>query len=119
MNEQANIQKLVNNFVTDLQTLFQKSAIAALTKVVSNGHGNGKIKLNGVQRGGKRSQEDLESLSEAFVTYVTKHPNLRVEQINKELGTTTKDLALPIRKLIADKKIKAKGKRRSTTYFAV
>jgi hypothetical protein len=32
------------------------------------------------------------------------------------LGTSTKDLALPIRKLIADGALKAQGHRRSTTY---
>jgi len=36
---------------------------------------------------------------------------------NKELGTTTKDMALPIRKLIAEGMISAKGKRRATAYF--
>ena len=51
-------------------------------------------------------------------SFVTKHPGLRIEQINKQLGTSTKDLALPIRKLIADGVIKTKGKKRSTTYFA-
>ena len=53
-----------------------------------------------------------------FHAYVMKHPGLRIEQINKQLGTTTKDLALPIRKLIADGALKAKGEKRSTTYFA-
>jgi hypothetical protein len=116
MNEQAAIQKLVTNFVTDLHSLFQRSAIAALTGA---GHGNGKLKLslsNGM-RGNKRAPEDLERVSEAFVAYVSKHPGLRIEQINKELGTTTKDLALPIRKLIAGKRVKARGAKRSTTYF--
>ena len=56
-------------------------------------------------------------LSEKFASYVKANPGLRIEQINKELGTTTKDLALPIRKLIADGYLKAKGKKRSTTYF--
>ena len=46
------------------------------------------------------------------------NPGLRIEQINKQLGTTTKDLALPIRKLIAEGALKAKGEKRSTTYFA-
>ena len=32
------------------------------------------------------------------------------------MGTTTKDLALPIRKLIAEGQVVAKGKKRSTTY---
>ena len=68
-------------------------------------------------RGAKRTAEDLEALSEKFATFVKANPGLRIEQINKELGTTTKDLALPIRKLIADKEISAKGQKRSTTYF--
>jgi len=69
-------------------------------------------------RGAKRSPADLEALSEKFAAFVKANPGLRIEQINKELGTTTKDLALPIRKLVADKVISAKGQKRSTTYFA-
>ena len=68
-------------------------------------------------RGAKRTAADLESLSEKFASFVKLNPGLRIEQINKELGTTTKDLALPIRKLIADRVISAKGHKRSTTYF--
>jgi hypothetical protein len=49
-------------------------------------------------RGYKRRSEDFETLSATLITFVTKHPGLRVEQINKELGTTTKALTLPIRK---------------------
>ncbi len=47
-----------------------------------------------------------------------KNPGLRIEQINKQLGTTTKSLALPIRKLVAEKRVKTKGAKRSTAYFA-
>jgi hypothetical protein len=68
-------------------------------------------------RGAKRRPEDLEALSTKFAAFVKTHPGLRIEQINKELGTTTKDLALPIRKLIADGQVKAKGQKRSTMYF--
>jgi len=68
-------------------------------------------------RGTKRTAADLEALSEKFAAFVKANPGLRIEQINKELGTTTKDLALPIRKLLADKEISAKGQKRSTTYF--
>lgn len=68
-------------------------------------------------RGAKRSPEDLEALSSKFASFVKSHPGLRIEQINKELGTTTKDLALPIRKLISEGMVSAKGKKRSTAYF--
>jgi hypothetical protein len=69
-------------------------------------------------RSGKRTPEDLEALSEKFGSFVKANPGLRIEQINKQLGTTTKDLALPIRKLISDGTISTKGQKRSTTYFA-
>ena len=68
-------------------------------------------------RGAKRSPEDLEALSEQLGSFVKANPGLRIEQINKQLGTTTKDLALPIRKLIAAGVISSKGQKRSTTYF--
>jgi hypothetical protein len=69
-------------------------------------------------RGAKRSSADLEALSERFASFVKANPGLRIEQINKQLGTTTKDLALPIRKLISEGALIAKGQKRSTTYFA-
>ena len=68
-------------------------------------------------RGAKRSPEDLEELQTRLATFVKGNPGLRIEQINKELGTTTKALALPIRKLLADKVITSQGQKRSTAYF--
>jgi hypothetical protein len=68
-------------------------------------------------RGAKRTAEDIEALSSKFASFVKANPGLRIEQINKELKTTTKDLALPIRKLIAEGMISAKGNKRSTAYF--
>jgi predicted HTH transcriptional regulator len=69
-------------------------------------------------RGAKRSSDELDRMAEDFHQFVAKHPGMRIEQINKQLNTTTKDLALPIRKLIADGALKTKGTKRSTTYFA-
>jgi len=66
----------------------------------------------------KRTPADLDALSEKFSAFVKAHPGLRIEQINKQLGTSTRDLALPIRKLISADVIAVKGQRRSTTYFA-
>src|SRR4051794_20509062 len=88
-----------------------RAAVAAITA------GAGRAGRPRGGRGAKRSAADLEMLSEKFATFVKANPGMRIEQINKELGTTTKDLALPIRKLIADGKITAKGQKRSTTYF--
>ena len=68
-------------------------------------------------RGAKRTAEDLQATSQRLVSFIKANPGLRIEQINKELGTTTKDVALPIRKLITDGVLTSKGNKRSTTYF--
>lgn len=68
-------------------------------------------------RGAKRTAAELRHLQDELLTFVTKNPGLRIEQINKQLSTSTKDLQLPMRKLISEGSLKTKGEKRSTTYF--
>lgn len=69
-------------------------------------------------KGAKRTAEELEAQSRAFLAYVKKNPGQRVEQISKAIGVSTKDLALPVQKLLEDRSISKKGQRRATTYSA-
>ena len=120
-NYQTEMQKLVDDFVSQLAELWRRQAIDSLTGMDS-GRGRGRggapgLSLGRRGRGAKRTSDELDQLADGFVEFVSKNPGLRIEQINKQLGTSTKDLALPIRKLLADGVIKAKGKKRSTTYF--
>lgn len=120
-NLQSDIQRLVDGFVAQVTELARRAAIdtleSALGKSGARGAVGGVRLPRGRGRGGKRTADELEQLQHEFLAFVSKHPGLRIEQINKELGTSTKDLALPIRKLIADGALKVKGKKRSTTYF--
>jgi hypothetical protein len=69
------------------------------------------------KKGGKRSPKAIAKTTDALAAYIAKNPGQRIEEIAKALKTATKDLSLPTKKLIAAKKISAKGKRRATTYF--
>jgi hypothetical protein len=131
---QNEMNRTVQGFVAQITQLAHRAAIDTLESAFTGRAGGGRngsrpaavvalatVGARGRSRGGrgaKRTPADLEALSQKFASFVKSHPGLRIEQINKELGTTTKDLALPIRKLIADGMISAKGKKRSTTYFA-
>jgi hypothetical protein len=131
---QNEMNRTVQGFVAQITELARRAALDTLESAFGGrvSRGGGAIALapatNGAKqagrvgrprgdRGAKRSHEDLEALSEQFTSFVKANPGLRIEQINKELGTTTKDLALPIRKLIADGAITVKGQKRSTAYF--
>jgi hypothetical protein len=129
---QNEMNRTVQGFVAQVTELARRAAIDTLESAFG-GRGGGRSTTNGVAavapggmarlgrprggRSGKRSAADLEALSEKFGSFVKANPGLRIEQINKQLGTTTKDLALPIRKLISEGVISTKGQKRSTTYF--
>ncbi len=135
---QSEMNRTMQSFVSQITELARRAAIDTLESAFGgraaatatrNGGGaaaaaavasatTGRVGRPRGGRGAKRSPEDLESLSETFASFVKGNPGLRIEQINKQLGTTTKDLALPIRKLISDGVVTTKGQKRSTTYFA-
>jgi hypothetical protein len=124
MNDfQTDMNRTVQGFVAQITELARRAALDTLesafgSKAARGAAGSvGQVGRPRGGRGAKRTAADLEALSSKFASYVKSNPGLRIEQINKELGTTTKDLALPIRKLISEGQIKAKGKKRSTTYF--
>jgi hypothetical protein len=127
MNDfQTDMNRTVQGFVAQITELARRAALDTLESAfggrtgrssVAAVMGTGTVGRPRGGRGAKRTAADLEALSSKFAAYVRSHPGLRIEQINKELGTTTKDLALPIRKLISEGQVKAKGKKRSTTYF--
>jgi hypothetical protein len=128
MNDfQTDMNRTVQGFVAQITELARRAALDTLESAFGSkgSRGGGALVIAGAGqvgrprggRGAKRTAADLEALSSKFASFVKSNPGLRIEQINKELGTTTKDLALPIRKLISDGVVKAKGKKRSTTYF--
>jgi len=118
-NLQSDIQRLVDNFVSQVTDLARQAAMDGIANALGRGRGTstGSVRLSR-GRGAKRTADELVKLGDAFAAYVVKNPGMRIEQINKQLGTTTKDLQLPIRKMIADGILKVKGKKRSTQYFA-
>jgi len=71
------------------------------------------------KKGGRRSSSDVEEVGKLIVAHLKKNPDSKVEHIAGAIGDySSKDLALPIKKLLAEKQIAKKGQRRGTTYRA-
>ncbi len=117
---QNELNRAVAGFVDQITEIARRAAVEMIESAL-NGSGRGRGGVPAAargrrSRGAKRTEAELEQLQEQFHDFVKDNPGLRIEQINKQLGTTTKDLQLPIRKMIADGTILAKGSKRSTTY---
>ena len=68
-------------------------------------------------KGEKRSPALIAKTTDALLAYVKSHAGQRIEQIAAGLKVTTKDLALPAKKLLSERKLKTKGQKRATQYF--
>ena len=67
--------------------------------------------------GEKRTPQELNQITEQIFGYIKANAGQGVEQMAKALATSTKELTLPIRKLLSEKKISSKGQKRATRYF--
>ena len=128
---QHEMNQTVTSFVAQISELARRAAIDTLESAFGARGGRGASPVAAAAaaaiparigrprggRGAKRTSADIAEMSQRVVSFVKANPGLRIEQINKELGTTTKDLALPIRKLVADGVLTSKGQKRSTAYY--
>jgi hypothetical protein len=124
---QSEVHRTVQGFVAQIVELVRHTAVETLQTAFA---GPGPAASSADDRPGergpgaasthsKRTPANLRELSRRFAAFVQANHGLRITQINYSLGTRTRDLALPIRKLMASRVIRTVGQTRSTRYFAV
>jgi hypothetical protein len=118
------IRDRIEEFVSQLSQLVRQTALESVQDALGEGRGRGRgrgarpaLGRGARRKGEKRSSDQIAETTKAVVSYVKKNPGEGVEAIAKGLGTATKELTLPIRKLVAEKQLKTKGQKRATKYF--
>ncbi len=67
----------------------------------------------------RRSADDIATELDKIVALVQKHKDgLRAEQIRTELGMQAKELPRVLKEGLSSRRLRAKGQKRATTYFA-
>ena len=127
-NFDRQIRKTIEAFVEELSGLVRAAALQSVTEAFGAGgvpprRGRGALPAapvasgRGRSKGQKRAPEALAQLTESLLGAIKASPGQRMEEIAKGLGTSTGELTLPAKKLLAEKKIKTKGERRATKYY--
>lgn len=70
-------------------------------------------------RGEKRPPALLAELTEELARYIQDNPGLGIEVIARGMECSSRELNLPIKKLLATKRIRAVGQKRATKYHPV
>lgn len=126
-NFDRQIRKTIEAFVEELSALVRAAAVQSVTDAFGAGgaapaRGRGRAAAappaaRGRSKGQKRAPEALAELTDKLLAAIKASPGQRMEEIARGLGTSTSELTLPAKKLIAEKKIKTKGERRATKYY--
>ena len=126
------IRAALDSFVDDITSLIQQAALQSVEDALASASAIPGKRGRGARasvapfvslaasrkKGAKRTPEELEQLIKKLHGYIAKNPGQRIEQIAQGLDISTKELNLPAKKLISDKKLNTKGQKRATTYFA-
>jgi hypothetical protein len=120
MSFEKELNQITQAFQARIGELARRAVLETLGAAFDRNGRNARLALppgRGTRGTRKRTASELDELGERFSAFVRQNPGKRIEQINKQLGARTVDLALPIRKLIAAGVIRTKFKKRSTQYF--
>ena len=127
------IRDSIESFVTELNGLVRQAAVEAVKNALG-GNGaparrpagddgkaasastRGRPRRSRRGRRVKRSPRVLAKLQNALLEEITLNPGQRIEALGKTLGVPTKDLNLPIKRLLAAKQITKRGEKRATEY---
>lgn len=95
-----------------------KNVATSAAAGVSAPAASGTARIAKAPKGRRRTAESVEKMGETLLAHVKKNPGQRGEQIAKALRTDVNVMRLPMKALIAAKKVKTKGQRRGMTYIA-
>jgi len=124
----SRIRGMVEAFAGDLADLIRESAMEtvrdALGGVPSGRRGGGAARASvasagrrALPKGAKRPPGEIVKLTDRLLEYVKGHKGERIEQIAKGMSVSTRELNLPVKKLISSKAIRTRGQKRATQYF--
>jgi hypothetical protein len=113
------IESLVREFAAKLEAVVRAEVVQELDAAVQAalaGKPAGRRATLALDPGGKRSPAELARTADRLIRHIKSNPNQRAEQIADHVGMSTRALALPLRKLVAEKRLKTRGVARGTTY---
>src|SRR5688572_9016912 len=103
------IRDRIESFVSELDALVRQAAVESVSQALGRNSSSTHreratrtapaVRGRSRRKGEKRSSNELVSLTARLREYIAKNPGQGIEHIGKAIGSRTKELALPVKKL--------------------
>ena len=117
------LKRAFDDFAREIETIVGQMVRREVAAAVKNHHSASRVSraapgsnASPAGRRRKRSPRQLDNATRKLHEYIQAHPHERMEQISKGLGIRTGLLQPLIKRLLTERRIKARGKARGTTY---
>jgi hypothetical protein len=128
----SEIRSRIETFLEEISTLLKQAALDSVRAALGDdatparrGPGRPPKTATGTRAvgrpkggGGKRSSEQVDEMAERVLAHVKANPGDSLEAISRGIGIATKELKLPVIKLLSQRQLKKTGQKRGTKYFA-
>jgi hypothetical protein len=123
---QHQVNQRIQGFVNEITELARKAAYETLSAALTQGvpakspgrdAGPGRALPFRPSKGGKRSPDEIAATADRLLQYIRENPGQRMESIAAAMSSSTRELALPIKRLLRGRHIQVQGQKRATSYF--
>lgn len=121
----SEIRNRVESFVAEISALIRQAAVDAAVNALTGQRGASVAGKRGPKAGAaakkeggriRRTEAEIQQTMAKVLGYIDSHPGSRSEEIRAALHYSAPQMADALKRLMAEKSIKAKGQRRATTY---
>lgn len=115
------IEACIEAFAADMSEIVRRVAFESMSRALAGEPAIAAAmpsrKRTAGRAGGKRTRRELERTTAALERYIRTTPGRRMEELSSDLGLSSRELALPVRRLLEAGRIRTEGHKRATRYF--
>ena len=116
------IDECIETFTADMGRIVRRVAFDsvshALTTEPADAPKNATSALRAARRpNAKRTRDQIDRTTAALESHIRRTPGRRMEQLTGELGLSSRELSLPVRRLLEAGRVRTEGQKRATRYY--
>jgi hypothetical protein len=115
------IEECITAFAADMSELVRRVAFESVSRVLAGepaiSPAKAPYRLVAPRTNAKRTRAQIERTVAALERHIRSTPGRRMEELSGDLGLTSRELMLPVQRLLRAGRIRTEGHKRATRYY--